>query len=90
MPNKRRKNIWKSRENILSLLSIHPEYTARKLAAEIGITEKAVEKHLAKLKAEGLIKREGPDKGGSWKVQSVVLIGRPSVVRLGKESRCFG
>lgn len=60
----------KSREIILSLLSIHPEYSARKLAAEIGITEKAVEKHLAKLKAEGLIKREGPDKGGSWEVQS--------------------
>ena len=27
-----------------------------------------VEKHLAKLKAEGVIKREGPDKGGYWTV----------------------
>ncbi|MBQ2169605.1 MAG: ArsR family transcriptional regulator [Prevotella sp.] len=34
----------------------------------IGITPKAVEKHLAKLKAEGIIKRDGPDKGGSWTV----------------------
>ena len=41
-------------------------YFACKVAEIIGITPKAVEKHLAKLKAEGLIKREGPDKGGSW------------------------
>ena len=64
--------IWekrpKSREKILQLLKVHPNYSARKLAEVIGITPKAVEKHLAKLKAEGLIKREGPDKGGYWTV----------------------
>ena len=62
--------IWdkkqKSREKILQLLKAHPNYSARKLAEIIGITPKAIEKHLAKLKAEGVIKREGPDKGGSW------------------------
>ena len=56
----------KSREKILQQLKDHPTYSARKLADVIGITAKAVEKHLAKLKSEGLIKREGPDKGGSW------------------------
>lgn len=58
----------KSRERILRLLKDHPNYTARKLAEIIGITPKAIEKHLAKLKAEGLIRRDGPDKGGSWTV----------------------
>ena len=58
----------KSREKILQLLKVHPNYSARKLAEVIGITPKAVEKHLAKLKAEGLIKREGPDKGGYWTI----------------------
>ena len=58
----------KSREIILQLLKDHPNYSARKLAEIIGITPKAIEKHLAKLKAEGLIRREGPDKGGSWTV----------------------
>ena len=58
----------KSREKILHLLKDHPNYSARKLAEVIGITPKAIEKHLAKLKAEGLIKREGPDKGGFWTV----------------------
>ena len=56
----------KSREKIIELLKTHPEYSARKLAEAIGITDKAVEKHLAKLKAEGLIQRDGPDKGGKW------------------------
>ena len=61
-----RKKIWKSREIILQLLKAHPEYSAKKLADAIGITEKGIEKQLAKLKAEGLIKRDGPDKGGEW------------------------
>lgn len=56
----------KSREKILNLLKAHPEYSARKLAEAIDISDKAVEKHLAKLKADGLIQREGPDKGGKW------------------------
>lgn len=58
--------IQKSREKVILLLRDHPNYSARKLAEIIGITQKAIEKHLAKLKAEGVIKREGPDKGGSW------------------------
>ena len=34
----------------------------------LGITPKAVEKHIAKMKAEGILKRVGPDKGGHWHV----------------------
>lgn len=58
----------KTREKILLLLKAHPDYSARRLAEIIGITPKAVEKQLAKLKAEGLLRRNGPDKGGSWTV----------------------
>ena len=56
----------KSREKILQILKEHPDYSARKLAEIVGVTPKAIEKHLAKLKAEGFIKRNGPDKGGLW------------------------
>jgi predicted ArsR family transcriptional regulator len=38
------------------------------LAEKIGITAKAVEKHLARLKADGIIQRIGPAKGGHWVV----------------------
>lgn len=40
--------------------------SASAIADIIGITPKAVEKHIARLKAEGIIKRIGPDKGGHW------------------------
>lgn len=56
---KSREKIVKSREKIIALLSENGKLTAAGLAAEIGITAKAVEKHLAKLKAEGIIEREG-------------------------------
>ena len=62
-------NTGKSREKIIALLSENGKLTAAGLAAEIGVTAKTIEKHIAKLKAEGIIERVGPDKGGSWKVK---------------------
>ena len=59
---------WKKETKTKQELVDDDKLTAAGLAAEIGVTAKAIEKHLAKLKAEGIIEREGPDKGGSWKV----------------------
>ncbi len=59
----------KSREKIVEILKVHPEYSGTKLAKELGISPKAVEKHLAKFKAEGRLAHEGPDKGGRWIVK---------------------
>ena len=39
------------------------------LAEKIGISAKAVEKHLANLKTDGIIERFGPAKGGYWNVK---------------------
>ena len=58
----------KSWEKIIQILKEHPDYSARKLAEIIGVTPKAIEKHLARLKADGIIQRDGPDKGGNWRV----------------------
>ena len=58
----------KSREKILRLLSYNNTLTTAMLASEIGISSKAVEKHLANLKRDGLLERIGPDKGGHWEV----------------------
>ena len=65
---KSREKKQKSREKILELLSGDGSLSAAALAARIGITPKAVEKHLARLKAEGRLRRVGPDKGGHWTV----------------------
>ena len=73
---KSREKKQKSREKILELLSGDGSLSAAALAARIGITPKAVEKHLARLKAEGRLRRVGPDKGGhcwtvvDWKTAS--------------------
>jgi Fic family protein len=61
------KNI-KSREKIIALLAENGKLSAVALAERIGISAKAVEKHLANLKADGIIKRIGPDRGGHWEV----------------------
>lgn len=58
----------KSREKIIALLSNDNTLTMAAIAKEIGITQKAVEKQIARLKADGIIKRIGPDKGGHWLV----------------------
>ncbi len=59
----------KSREKIVALLSEDSKLSATALAERIGISSKAVEKHLANLKADGIIERIGPTKGGYWRVK---------------------
>ncbi|MBR3919796.1 MAG: Fic family protein [Clostridia bacterium] len=59
----------KSRDKIIALLSENAELSAVALAKKIGISAKAIEKHLANLKADGIIERIGPAKGGYWRVR---------------------
>ena len=58
----------KSREKIIDLLAENGKLSAVALAERIGISAKAVEKHLANLKADVILKRIGPDKGGHWEI----------------------
>ena len=59
----------KSSEKILSLLKTEPELAARKIALRIGLSPRAVEKQIAKLRQEGGLRRIGPAKGGHWEVR---------------------
>lgn len=52
----------------MTLLSQDNTLSAATLAERIGITAKAVEKQIAALKADGVLRRIGPDKGGYWQV----------------------
>jgi len=58
----------KSSEKILDLVRQNPAFSAREIAEALGLTSRAVEKQLGKLKKEGRLKRIGPDKGGHWEV----------------------
>jgi predicted HTH transcriptional regulator len=63
---KSREKTVKSREKIIELLAGNGKLSAVSLATIIGISPKAVEKHLSNLKSDGIIERTGPDKGGRW------------------------
>lgn len=56
-------------DSIIALLKENPRHSAKSIAEAIGISAKGVEKQLAKLKSQGKIRRQGPDKGGSWEVE---------------------
>lgn len=67
--NKSRVKPEKSRDKIIVFLAEDSKLSAAALAEKIGISVKAVEKHLANLKKDGLIEHIGPAKGGHWKVK---------------------
>ena len=53
---------------VLDLIKENPAITRKELSDKLGINPSAVQKHIDKLKKEGVIIREGSDKKGGWKV----------------------
>ena len=62
------KGVVKSVVKILELLKEFPEITRERLAAEVGLSVRGIEKNLAQLKSAGKIRRVGGRKGGHWEV----------------------
>ena len=58
----------KSSEKIVEIISGNPTVTISELSELIGISTRAVEKHLKKLRENGIVKRENGRKSGSWEV----------------------
>ncbi len=58
----------KSSRKILELMRDDPMVTIADLAQSVGITDRAIKKQIEKLKAQGRIRRIGPDRGGHWEV----------------------
>lgn len=56
----------KNSEKILDFIRLEPTLTIKELAGKLGISTRAVEKNLARLKALNQLKRLGSDKGGKW------------------------
>ena len=42
--------------------------TIAQLVENVGVKDRAIKKQIEKLKAQGRIRRVGPDKGGHWEV----------------------
>ena len=58
----------KSNEKIISIIRDNPKVTQFELSNILNVSEKAIEKHIKKLREIGIIRRVGPDKGGHWEV----------------------
>lgn len=65
---KKDKSSEKTENVILQLLDIDPSMSIKELAEKIGLTTRAIEKQITRLKKEKRLERVGPDKGGYWKV----------------------
>jgi len=50
----------------------NPSVTASEIAEKIGISKRATEKNLSKLKTAGILDRIGSDKTGQWIIKSSV------------------
>jgi ATP-dependent DNA helicase RecG len=44
------------------------DITIAELATTLALSDRAIKKQIASLKASGRIRRVGPDKGGHWEV----------------------
>jgi DNA-binding MarR family transcriptional regulator len=54
---------------VLSYLAHHPSITARELAAEVGITERAVRRIIKDLEAEGYLKKTRIGRGARYSIR---------------------
>lgn len=53
---------------VLRLIKENPQITRKVLSETIGVASSAIQKHINRLKAEGVIRRVGGDYGGYWEV----------------------
>lgn len=55
-------------QKILELIKQNPQVSRKELCDNLEINPSAVQKHIEKLKAQGIIKRIGGAKGGHWEI----------------------
>lgn len=63
------KSSEKSSDKIIRLISENKYITIKELAENIGISDRAVEKQIEKLKKLEVLERVGPDRGGYWQIK---------------------
>lgn len=53
---------------ILAIISANPSASISKIAETLSLSRKNTHKHMAGLQEKGIIKRVGPNFGGTWKI----------------------
>ena len=62
------KNIGKTAQKIIDFVISVPPMSAETMAYKIGISSRAVEKQIAKLRSMDILSREGENFGGYWRI----------------------
>ena len=62
------KTVEKTVEKITRIIKENPTITIKELSLLLSLTRRGVEEQIKSLKAKGIIRRVGPDKGGHWEV----------------------
>jgi ATP-dependent DNA helicase RecG len=60
----------KTQRHILKAIAAKPPISAKELSVKIGISPRKIQDHLRQLRERGILLREGPDRGGSWRIVS--------------------
>jgi ATP-dependent DNA helicase RecG len=50
-------------------MQANPKISAKTIAEDVGIAPRNVQNHIQSLKAIGMVKRNGPAKGGRWVIK---------------------
>lgn len=62
------KEYLKTIDTVLQLIRDNPSITRKELTQTVGISPSAIQKHVNRLKADGIIIRHGGDRGGYWEI----------------------
>ncbi|NCD43301.1 MAG: winged helix-turn-helix transcriptional regulator [Bacteroidia bacterium] len=65
------KGSQKTSQKILEAMGNNPEITIAELSERCGVSTRSIQNNINKLKKLKRLRREGPDKGGCWKVLDV-------------------
>ena len=68
VPDTPKNDVGKVSEKILALLTDTPNLNIARLAEELSVSSRTVERNLKKLQEQGMLERVGGKKTGSWKV----------------------
>ena len=60
------KTVEKTVDKVWRLMKENPSITTKQIAETIGLSVRALEENIRKLKRENRLRRIGGDKGGSW------------------------
>ena len=61
--------LGETEKSVLLMIRSNGRISTRVLAEEIGVSTTAMDKTLAKLKGQGVLRRVGPARGGHWEIR---------------------